>query len=114
MATMTRPKVRFTSGADLVAKLKARRPDLVERSRDTSLHEIVGRNLLLLRTEKGLSRRALAERTPDVGERTIQRIEEAGEDSNPTLRVLEELAKALKVPATTLTDPGMTLLGTRA
>lgn len=114
MTTMAKPKVRFTSGADLVAKLKVKRPDLVERSKEASLHEVVGRNLLLIRTEKGLSRRALAERTQDVGERTIQRIEEAGEDSNPTLRVVEELAKALGVKATALTDPGMTLVGVRA
>lgn len=84
---------------------------MVARSESASLIEVVGRNLLRLRVETGLSRRALAERTADVGERTIQRIEEAREDSNPTMRVLEELAKALKVPATALTDPKATFLG---
>jgi len=111
MTAKTRAKVKFTGSTELLAKLQARRPDLVARSRNAPLREVVGRNLLRLRTESGLSRRALAERTVEVGERTIQRIEEAGEDSNPTVRVLEELAKALRVAATDLTDPGATLLG---
>ncbi|HTB23462.1 MAG TPA: helix-turn-helix transcriptional regulator [bacterium] len=113
-ATKTKTKVRFTGSSDLVEKLKLLRPDLVARSHAAPLREVVGRNVLRLRSERGLSRHALAERTTDVGERTIQRIEEAREDSNPTVRVLEELAKALKVPATVLTDPRTTLLGEQA
>lgn len=97
--------MRFTGSADLVEKLKRGRPDLVARSRAASLREVAGRKLPRLRSERGFSRRALAERTADVGERTIQRIEEVREDSNPAVRVLEELAKALMVPASALTDP---------
>lgn len=111
MTNKTKVKVRFTSSEDLAKKLRKYRPDLVARSTGASLIEVVGRNLLRLRVEAGLSRCALAAQTADVGQRTIQRIEEAKEDSNPTMRVLEELAKALKVPATALTDPKATLLG---
>lgn len=114
MKLKTKPQVRFVGSGDLVQALKRKRPDLVAASHAAPLREVVGRNLLRLRVDRGLSRHALAERTVDVGERTIQRIEEAREDSNPTVRVLEELAKALKVPATALTDPKATLLGEEA
>jgi ribosome-binding protein aMBF1 (putative translation factor) len=112
--TKAKSKVHFTGSADLAEKLKVRRPDLVARSHAAPLREVVGRNLLRLRNERGLSRHALADRTADVGERTIQRIEEARDDSNPTVRVLEDLAKALNVSATVLTDPRTTLLGEKA
>jgi hypothetical protein len=114
MTLKNKRQTRFIASAELMETLKLRRPDLVAASRAAPLREVVGRNLLRLRIESGLSRRALAERTTEVGGRTIQRIEEAREDSNPTVRVLEELAQALRVPATALTDPASILLGEEA
>ncbi len=68
MAIKVKAKVHFTSSEALIAKLKQRRPDLVERAQVAPLREVVGRNLLRYRTERGLSRHALAERTADVAE----------------------------------------------
>jgi ribosome-binding protein aMBF1 (putative translation factor) len=106
-------KVRFGNSRALLEKLKAKRPDLIAAALAQPLRVVVGKNLVRLRREEGLSREALAERCAEVGARTIQRIEEARDDANPTLRVLEVLGKALGVPATELTNPVLTVMGQR-
>ena len=113
MKTKSRKAVRFGSSKQLIQLIRQKRPDLIQATIEQPLRVVVGKNLLRIRGEKGLTRQALAECTADVGPRTIQRIEEAGEDSNPTLRVLEELARALEVKVQALTDPQGTLMGQR-
>jgi ribosome-binding protein aMBF1 (putative translation factor) len=111
MKTATKKKVLFTTREQLLARMKEKRPDLLQAVLNEPLRVVVGKNLLRLRSEAGLSREALAARCEDVGERTIQRIEECGEDSNPTVRVIEHLSRALKVSSTALTDPRATFMG---
>ena len=113
MQTLTKPKksVRFNTTESLLSKLKAKRPDLLEAALQQPLRIVIAKNVLRLRGEAGLTRELLSERTGEVGARTIQRIEEGGEDSNPTVRVLEALAKALGTTAVALADPSSTIMG---
>lgn len=113
-AVRDKSELRFGSSVDLLQKIKATRPDLIKAAQDRPLRVIVAKNLARYRREAGLSREALAAKTPEVGARTIQRIEEAGEDSNPTLRVIEALAGALGLAAAALTDPKATIMGEKA
>jgi hypothetical protein len=113
MKTVVKKKVLFTSQEQLLAKMKKERPDLVQAILNAPLRIVVGKNLLRLRSEAGLTREGLAARCKDVGARTIQRIEEAREDSNPTVRVIDDLSHALKVTSTALTDPAATFMGDR-
>jgi hypothetical protein len=111
MKTAVRKKALFSTRERLIERMRRERPDLVEAVANQPLRVVVGKNLLRLRSEAGLSREALAERCGEVGMRTIQRIEECGEDSNPTVRVIDQLSHALKVSSFALTDPRGTLMG---
>ncbi|MDA2911417.1 helix-turn-helix domain-containing protein [Nitrospiraceae bacterium AH_259_D15_M11_P09] len=62
----------------------------------------LGRALRTLREEKGLTQTDLAEKVK-VGQSYIAMLE-SGDKTNPTLEVMQRLAKALKVPVTELVE----------
>lgn len=70
------------------------------------LAEILALNMKILRVVNKLSQSTLAKRA-GVSQSTIAQIEIAGQ--NPSLDVLEKIAKALKVPAYTLLRARQTL-----
>jgi transcriptional regulator with XRE-family HTH domain len=64
-----------------------------------SLHRKFARRLRSLRTDLGLTQERLAERA-DLSTDAIRRLERGG--FSPTLRVLEQIARALSVPMSDL------------
>ena len=87
---------RFLTGKESMERLKKNRPDLYATLKDPSLKACLGANVSDLRRKKGFSQKELADKAK-VGFRTLQRIEEAQPACNPTIDVVEGVAKALGV-----------------
>jgi ribosome-binding protein aMBF1 (putative translation factor) len=73
--------------------------DVLSPIEDPGVHQRVSKTLKQLRTERNLSQRALATKAK-ISRGYLARLEAAEQD--PTLGVLERLAKALGVPVTEL------------
>lgn len=87
---------RFLTEKESMERLKKNRPDLYETLRKPSPKACLGANVSTLRQKKGISQKELADKGK-VGFRTLQRIEEAQPNSNPTMNAIEGVAKALGV-----------------
>jgi ribosome-binding protein aMBF1 (putative translation factor) len=95
---------RFLTEKESLERLKKNRPDLYESLKKPSPKACLGANVMTLRRKKGLSQKDLADKAK-VGFRTLQRLEEAQPNSNPTIDVVEGVATALGVNIQELFKP---------
>ena len=95
---------RFVTGKESMDRLKKNRPDLYEALKKPSPKACLGANVMILRKKRGLSQKDLADKAK-VGFRTLQRLEEAQPASNPTMDVVESVARALQVEMKSLFSP---------
>jgi DNA-binding XRE family transcriptional regulator len=85
---------QFVTEKESLESLKKNRPDLYKTLKKPSLKACLAANVFMLRKKKGLNQKELADKAK-VGFRTLQRLEEAQPTSNPTVDVIEGIAKAL-------------------
>ena len=88
-------------GTDELALARKFRPNLIAAKRTPSPRRKLAERLFDLRNKVGMSQAALAKKA-GIGVATYQRIEQCQPISNPSLDVLERLAKALKIEFHTL------------
>ena len=85
---------KFLTEKESMERLKKNRPDLFQALKNPSPKACLGANVMTLRVGKGWSQKHLADQAK-VGFRTLQRIEEAQPNSNPTIDVVAGVAKGL-------------------
>jgi len=93
---MKKQGLRFLSEGESIERLRINRPDLYKALKNPSPKVVLGANVVAFRSQKGLSQKALSDKSK-VGFRTLQRIEEAQPSSNPTMDVVAHIADALEV-----------------
>lgn len=93
---MKKQGLRFLSEEESIERLRINRPDLYKALKNPSPKVVLGANVVAFRGQKGLSQKALSDKSK-VGFRTLQRIEEAQPSSNPTMDVVAHIADALEV-----------------
>ena len=97
MKSKTKKTVRKSKiSRKTLERLKKHHPHLYHALKNPTPKARLRANVVDLRLKKGLSRQELAKKAK-VGFRTLQRIEQAHPASNPTVQVVEGLARALGV-----------------
>jgi DNA-binding XRE family transcriptional regulator len=99
MKTLTKNKKLddlFISEKEHLENIKRKRPDLYKLLDNPTPKSRLATNVYLLRTEHRLTQKDIADKAR-IGLKTFQRIEEAQPVSNPTMEVIEAIAKVLKV-----------------
>ncbi len=107
MKTVTKSKKLndlFISEKEHLENIKRKRPDLFKLLDNPTPKARLAANIYLLRASLHLTQKEISDKA-HVGLKTFQRIEEAQPVSNPTMEVIEAIAKALKVDIQKLYQP---------
>jgi DNA-binding XRE family transcriptional regulator len=86
----------FISEKEHLKNIKCKRPDLFKLLDNPTPKARLAANIYLLRASLRLTQKEISDKA-HVGLKTFQHIEEAQPVSNPTMEVIEAIAKALKV-----------------